>query len=118
MRSIDIVVPAYNEAASLPVLVRRVLTAMRPLPYRVRILIVNDGSDDESVIVLAALSAEDPRIGVIHLSRNFGHQAALTAGLDAADADAVIMLDADLQKPPEMIPRFLAAWEGGAVPTR
>lgn len=114
MRSVDIVIPAYNEAASLPALVRRVLAVLAPLPYRARLLIVNDGSDDESAIVLAALTAEDPRVGVIHLSRNFGHQAALTAGLDAADADAVIMLDADLQKPPEMIPRFLAAWEDGA----
>ena len=113
-RSVDIIVPAYNEAASLPALVRRVFSVMAPLPYRVRIIIVNDGSDDETTIVLAALAAEDSRVGVIHLSRNFGHQAALTAGLDAADADAVVMLDADLQKPPEVIPRFLEAWENGA----
>lgn len=114
MRSVDIVIPAYNEAASLPALARRILAVMAPLPYRARLLVVNDGSDDETAIVLAALAAEDPRIGAIHLSRNFGQQAALTAGLDEADADAVVMLDADLQKPPEMIPRFLEAWEGGA----
>lgn len=114
MRSVDIVIPAYNEAASLPTLVRRIFAVMQPLPYRARVLIVNDGSSDESSIVLAALTAEDPRVGTIHLSRNFGHQAALTAGLDVADADAVVMLDADLQKPPEMIPRFLVAWEDGA----
>jgi len=114
VRRVDIVIPAYNEAASLPALVHRVFAVMAPLPYRVRVLVVNDGSDDDSAIVLAALTAEDSRVGVIHLSRNFGHQAALTAGLDAADADAVVMLDADLQKPPEVIPRFLAAWENGA----
>lgn len=114
MRTVDIVVPAFNEAASLQALIERLLAVVTPLPYRTRILVVNDGSTDESQIVLAALTARDPRVGVVHLSRNFGHQAALTAGLDIADADAVIMMDADLQKPPELIPDFLAAWEQGA----
>lgn len=114
MRSIDVLIPAYNEAASLPALVRRILAVLAPLPYSVRILVVDDGSTDETPVVVAALTADDPRIGAIHLSRNFGHQAALTAGLDAADADAVIMIDADLQKPPELLPAFLEAWEQGA----
>lgn len=114
MRSVDIVIPAYNEAASLPQLVRRVFAATDPLDYRVRILVIDDGSDDETPAVLAALAEAEPRLGVVRLSRNFGHQAALTAGLDLADADAVITMDADLQKPPEMIPRFLEAWEAGA----
>lgn len=114
VRSVDIIIPAYNEGACLRALVERLVHVITPLPYRTRILIVDDGSTDDSEIVLAALSAQEPRLGVVHLSRNFGHQAALTAGLDLADADAVIMLDADLQKPPELIPEFLAAWERGA----
>lgn len=114
MRSVDVLIPAYNEAASLPALVRRILAVLEPLPYRVRVLIVDDGSSDDTPVVVAALAARDPRIGAIHLSRNFGHQAALTAGLDVADADAVVMIDADLQKPPELIPAFLEEWERGA----
>lgn len=114
MRSVDIVIPAYNEAGSLTPLLTRVMAVLDRLPYRARVIVVNDGSTDESEIVLAGMCARDPRIGVMHLSRNFGHQAALTAGLDVADADAVITMDADLQKPPELIPEFLSAWERGA----
>jgi polyisoprenyl-phosphate glycosyltransferase len=114
VRTLDIVIPAYNEAASLHALIDRLTAVVNRLPYRTRILVVNDGSTDQTEIVLAALAATCPQLGVIHLSRNFGHQAALTAGLDVADADAVIMMDADLEKPPELIPEFLDAWERGA----
>jgi dolichol-phosphate mannosyltransferase len=113
-RSIDIVVPVFNEEACLVELHARIAAAISPLPYRFRLLFVDDGSSDGSAAVCEELRTRDPRVGLIRFSRNFGHQAALTAGLDVADADAVITLDADLQHPPERIPDFIAAWEAGA----
>jgi dolichol-phosphate mannosyltransferase len=113
-RSIDIVVPVFNEEASIEELHARISAAIAPLPYRFRLLFIDDGSTDRSAAKCEALQARDPRVGLIRFSRNFGHQAALTAGLDFADADAVITLDADLQHPPERIPEFIAAWEAGA----
>lgn len=113
-RSIDIVVPVFNEEACLEELHARISAAIAPLPYRFRLLFVDDGSSDRSAEICEGLRARDPRVGLVRFSRNFGHQAALTAGLDLADADAVITLDADLQHPPECIPDFVAAWEKGA----
>jgi polyisoprenyl-phosphate glycosyltransferase len=113
-RAIDIVVPVFNEEACLEELHARISAVIAPLPYRFRLLFVDDGSSDRSAAVCEALRARDPRVGLLRFSRNFGHQAALTAGLDVADADAVITLDADLQHPPERIPDFIAAWEAGA----
>jgi glycosyltransferase involved in cell wall biosynthesis len=113
-RSIDIVVPVFNEEACIEELHARISAAIAPLPHRFRLLFVDDGSTDRSAALCEALRARDPRVGLIQFSRNFGHQAALTAGLDLADADAVITLDADLQHPPERIPDFIAAWEAGA----
>ncbi|HEX2677925.1 MAG TPA: glycosyltransferase family 2 protein, partial [Polyangiales bacterium] len=83
-------------------------------PHAFRIVFIDDGSSDRTAEECAKLMASDPRVGLLRFSRNFGHQAALTAGLDAADADAVITLDADLQHPPEKLPDFIAAWEQGA----
>lgn len=114
MKRIDIVVPAYNEQECLRVFYDAVIEVIRPLPYRFRLLFVDDGSDDDTPRLLGELAEEDPRVGFLRLSRNFGHQAALTAGLDAADADAVITMDADLQHPPSCIPTFIEAWERGA----
>jgi polyisoprenyl-phosphate glycosyltransferase len=113
-RSIDIVVPIFNEEACIREFYARVSSAIADLPYTFRILFVDDGSRDRSAELCAELRSHDPRVGLIRFSRNFGHQAALTAGLDLADADAVITLDADLQHPPERIPDFIAAWEKGA----
>lgn len=113
-RSVDIVVPVFNEEACLEELYARLARTLAPLPYTFRILFVDDGSRDRSAALCDGLRARDPRVGLVRFSRNFGHQAALTAGLDLADADAVITLDADLQHPPELIPQFLAAWEQGA----
>jgi dolichol-phosphate mannosyltransferase len=114
MRTVDIVVPAYNEAGSVRHLYERVLRVMEPLPYSFRVLFVDDGSKDGTAEACDALAGEDRRVGLIQLSRNFGHQAALTAALDEATGDAVITMDADLQHPPEVIPEFLQAWEAGA----
>lgn len=113
-RSVDIVVPVFNEEACIGELYERIAAAIAPLPYSFRVLFVDDGSTDRSAELCEALRERDARVGVVRFSRNFGHQAALTAGLDLADADAVITLDADLQHPPERIPDFLQAWEAGA----
>lgn len=113
-RSIDIVVPVFNEEACIQTFYERTRSAITGLPYAFRILFVDDGSRDRSAELCLALSRVDPRVGLLRFSRNFGHQAALTAGLDSADGDAVITLDADLQHPPEKLPDFIAAWEQGA----
>jgi glycosyltransferase involved in cell wall biosynthesis len=113
-RSIDIVVPIYNEESCIREFYARTAQAIAGLPYRFRILFIDDGSRDRSAELCAQLQQADARVGLVRLSRNFGHQAALTAGLDLADADAVITLDGDLQHPPERIPDFIRAWEAGA----
>ncbi|HEY4181753.1 MAG TPA: glycosyltransferase family 2 protein [Kofleriaceae bacterium] len=115
MGQVDIVVPAFNEAVSIPVLYER-LSAMAAgeKKHDFRFLIVDDGSKDETPNVVRKLSMVDPRVKLYQLSRNFGHQAALSAGLDHADGDAVIFLDADLQHPPEVVPTLLRKWEEGA----
>jgi dolichol-phosphate mannosyltransferase len=114
MPSVDIVVPAYNESGSVRDLYTRLCTVIDTLPYEFRIIFVDDGSLDGTASVCRHLAAEDARVGLREFSRNFGHQAALTAALDHADADAVIMMDADLQHPPEVIPEFLRLWSEGA----
>ena len=112
-RTVDIVVPAYNEAGSVARLHESVFRAVEGLPYSFRLIYVDDGSKDGTAEACRALLAQDPRVGLIQLSRNFGHQAALTAGMDYADGDAVICLDADMQHPPELILQLVARWEQG-----
>lgn len=114
MKTIDIVVPAFNEEECLEAFYARLSAVIDALPYRFRILFVDDGSDDRTAELCLGFAQADARVGLLRFSRNFGHQAALTAGLDEADADAVITMDADLQHPPEVLPRFIEAWEGGA----
>lgn len=113
---LSIVIPCYNEAAVLATTWIRLRDVLNSLSIGSEVLFVNDGSTDGTGEILETLAAGDERVAVLTLSRNFGHQAALTAGLDAAWGDAVVLLDADLQDPPELIPRFLEAWrEGGEV---
>ncbi len=115
VRLIHIVIPAYNEAVSLPVLHERLAkVASVETAYEFRFLIVDDGSTDDTQRVVRELAARDPRVRLLVLSRNFGHQAALSAGLDHADGDALVFLDADLQHPPELVPELLRKWEHGA----
>ncbi len=117
--SICVVIPIYNEQENLPELFRRLRATFATLPHvRASVLYVNDGSTDRSLNLMLAQQREDPRFAVIDLSRNFGHQPALTAGLAAADADAVIMMDGDLQDPPEVIPDLVASWREGAAVVR
>jgi polyisoprenyl-phosphate glycosyltransferase len=110
---LSVVAPAFDEAPALPVFVRRVLDVLDELNCSAELVIVDDGSRDGTWETITALAATDERVRGVRLSRNFGHQAALTAGLAAADGEAVITLDADLQHPPEVIPELLAkATEG------
>jgi dolichol-phosphate mannosyltransferase len=112
MGLISVCAPVYNEEDLVEVFYARATAALEGLDYE--LIIVNDGSKDSTPEKLDALAAADPRLRVVHLSRNFGHQAALTAGLEHARGNAVAMLDADLQDPPELIPQMLAKWQEGA----
>ena len=109
---LSVCAPVYDEEALVEAFYNRMTAALEGLDYE--LIIVDDGSKDSTPEKLDALAAADPRLRVVHLSRNFGHQAALTAGLEHARGDAVVMLDADLQDPPERIPDMLEAWRGGA----
>lgn len=113
MTTVDLVIPVYNEEAALPAFHARLCRALAGLPQQFRILFINDGSRDGTGAVLRHLASQDERLQVLELSRNFGHQAALTAGLDRAEADFVITLDGDGQHPPERIGEMLALAEQG-----
>ena len=109
---LTVVSPIYNERETVEELVRRLTAALEPLgPYE--IVLVDDGSTDGSWEKMRGLAAADMRLRLLRLSRNFGHQVALTAGLDAARGDAVVLIDGDLQDPPELIPELVARWEEG-----
>jgi len=109
------IIPAYNEESTLPLLAERLVATGEKLAEPFEILFINDGSTDNTAAVLDRLAATDTRIRAIHFSRNFGHMAALTAGLDHARADgAVICLDADGQHPPELIVDMVQTWRDGA----
>jgi polyisoprenyl-phosphate glycosyltransferase len=109
---LSVCAPVYNEEELVEEFHARASAALVGLNYE--LIIVNDGSTDSTPEKLDTLAASDPRLRVVHLSRNFGHQAALTAGLENARGNAVAMLDADLQDPPQLIPDMLRAWEQGA----
>jgi len=111
---LTVVAPVYNEVEGIVHFAQTLIEVMDGLPYAYTLLLADDGSTDGTGAALDALQAEHPeRITVLHLSRNFGHQAALTAGMDYADGDAVICLDADMQHPPGLIPQLVARWEDG-----
>jgi polyisoprenyl-phosphate glycosyltransferase len=110
---VAIVVPAHNEEESLPLFHRELKTVMDDLPVSWSVIFVNDGSDDGTLEVLEGLYQTDEHVSYLSLSRNFGHQSALAAGLDHAVADAIVTMDADLQHPPDLIPTLLEAWRRG-----
>lgn len=113
-RRITIVAPVYNEVEGIAHFTEAVLAVMARIPYHATLVLVDDGATDGTAEVLDRLHAAHPeQITVIHLSRNFGHQAALTAGMDCADGDAMICLDCDMQHPPALIPALLERWEAG-----
>ncbi|MFO1132045.1 MAG: glycosyltransferase family 2 protein [Hyphomicrobiales bacterium] len=114
MIELSLVVPVYNEADALALFVQRVGAVLRPLTeISTELVFVNDGSTDNSLDVLLALKAPPFRIKVVDLSRNFGKEAALTAGLQNAGGQVVVPIDADLQDPPELIPAMIAKWREG-----
>lgn len=113
MKKLDAVVPIYDEAEILLELNRRLQDVLSGLDFDWRVIYVDDGSRDASSQLLARFAEEHPRVSVVHLSRNFGQQAAIAAGLSMADADAVVLLDGDLQDPPEVIPDLVARWRDG-----
>jgi glycosyltransferase involved in cell wall biosynthesis len=112
---VSVVAPVFNEAAAVEQLVHRIAAGVRPVEdrYDVEIVLVNDGSRDDSLEAMKRCLSLEPRLRVIDLARNYGQTAALQAGLDAARGDIVVTLDADLQHFPEEIPRFLAKLEEG-----
>ncbi len=109
---LSVVAPVYNEQELVERFVRRACAAVAD--YTFELVLVDDGSTDATPELLDRMAAEDPRVRVVHLSRNFGHQAALTAGLEHAVGDVVAMIDADLQDPPELIPTMVSRWEAGS----
>ena len=110
---LSIVIPVFNEEAVLPILLHRCDQLMADLDGPVETIFVDDGSTDCSSIVLKAKAKDDPRYRYIGLSRNFGHQIAITAGLDHAAGRAVVVMDADLQDPPEVVHAMIARWKEG-----
>jgi glycosyltransferase involved in cell wall biosynthesis len=112
--TLSVVLPVYNESETLEALFARLLPALEGSTQgSFEVLFINDGSSDGSDVILDAFHARDARVKVIHFSRNFGHQAALQAGLDAARGKAVVLMDADLQDPPEMVGAFVDRWRQG-----
>lgn len=110
---ISLVVPIWNEELVIPELYRRVVEVMARTGATWELVCVNDGSRDHSLERLLALHEQDQRVKVLDFSRNFGHQIAITAGADFAEGDAVIVMDADLQDPPEVILRMIEQWRAG-----
>ena len=110
---LSVVVPAFNEAEVLPEFHARLFLVMQRLHENWEVIFVNDGSRDATLSVLEALHQADPHVSVVNLSRNFGKEVAITAGIDHALGMAVIVIDADLQDPPEVIPELVAGWREG-----
>jgi dolichol-phosphate mannosyltransferase len=109
---LSVVAPLYNEEGNARAFCERTVAALAGLPFE--LVLVDDGSSDGTAAILEELAAADRRIRVVTLSRNFGHQTALTAGLEHAAGDAVVMIDADLQDPPELIPDLVEWWRKGS----
>ena len=104
MKKLSIVVPVFNEQENIHEFYRRVTEVMAPLSYDYELLFIDDGSRDQSAAMIRELADKDPHVEGYLFSRNYGHQLALTCGLEHAKGDAVISMDGDLQHPPEMIP--------------
>jgi polyisoprenyl-phosphate glycosyltransferase len=108
-----IVIPVYNEAEVLPTLYDRLTRVLEGLVESYEIIFVNDGSQDDSALFLRDFQARDARVKFLNFSRNFGHQIAITAGLDYSSGQTVVVMDADLQDPPEVIPQLIEQWHNG-----
>lgn len=113
MKLISIVVPVFNEEENIEVFYQEVCKHMDPLPYQFEVVFVDDGSSDATPLILERLALQDERVRGLIMARNYGHQLALTCGLDHADGDAVVTMDGDMQHPPEMLPLLISKWEEG-----
>ena len=113
MQKLAVVVPAFNESSVLEAFHARLGAVLVALPLECSVLYVDDGSSDNTWELIKSLRTDGVHVGGLRLSRNFGKEAALTAGLDKADADAVVVIDADLQDPPELIPQLVEQWQAG-----
>lgn len=113
MKRISIVVPVFNEEENIEHFYRAVCKAMEGCDYAFEIVFVDDGSRDASAWILDRIAAADARVRPLYLARNFGHQVALSCGLDHADGDAVVTMDGDMQHPPALLPELLKKWEEG-----
>lgn len=114
MKTITILVPCYNEENSLDLFFERLQCVLANLrEYKIKVLLVNDGSRDNTLAKMQELHSKDPSVSYLSLSRNFGKENAMLAGLDYAEGDAVILMDVDLQDPPELIPEMIQEWENG-----
>jgi glycosyltransferase involved in cell wall biosynthesis len=114
MKKVTIIIPAYNEEESLPLLYDRLNKVVNSLKsYEFEMLFINDGSKDKTIQIIKELRSKDKRVSYVDFSRNFGKETAMIAGLDYATGDCVIFIDADLQDPPELIPELIKYWEEG-----
>ncbi|MDE6832098.1 MAG: glycosyltransferase family 2 protein, partial [Muribaculaceae bacterium] len=117
MKKVTILIPVYNEGANLPALREALLplidNQLTPEPYEWEVLMVNDGSLDNSAEIMAGIRISDSRFSDLNLSRNFGKELAMLAGMDYAQGDAVVIMDADLQHPVSVVPQMIAEWEAG-----
>jgi dolichol-phosphate mannosyltransferase len=110
---LSVVIPVYNEEKVLPELCRRLYQTMSAIRKPWEVIFVNDGSQDRSSEVLRAIPPGDGQVKIVEFSRNFGHQAAITAGIDCARGDAVVVMDSDLQDPPEILSQMVERWRQG-----
>ena len=113
-KMLSLIVPVYNEEEVLQVSFEKMDAEMKKIGYPYEIIYVNDGSRDSSMSILRRIAKDNPQVKVRSFSRNFGHQLAVTCGMDAAKGDALIIIDVDLQDPPEVIEDMVKAWENGA----
>ena len=114
MKTITVLIPAYNEEAVLPQLFARLKDLQKTIKkYRLEILFINDGSSDDTLTMIQREAKKNSSIAYVNLSRNFGKEAGMLAGFDYAKGDAVVIIDADLQDPPELIPQMIELWEQG-----
>lgn len=114
MKKVSIVIPAYNEEEVLNKLIERLAILINNTPkYEFEVIFVNDGSKDKTLEILEEIAQKEKKLKILSFSRNFGHQAAVTAGIKYVTGDAVVIIDADLQDPPELIPQMIELWEQG-----
>lgn len=113
-KTISIVIPIYNEAPNVRPLYDALRSIIKGIPHHFELIFVDDGSSDDSVVKIKKVAKKDKKVKIVELARNFGKEIAVTAGIHAAKGDAAIIMDADLQHPPELLPKFVEEWQKGA----